>query len=171
MLLWNYCSIIGQIWLPLADWQAKITKIQVKEVVFMERALLFENVKFCSICRGALPLDYEDELCPACKENQLFSEVKEYIRAGDVTEYQVAEYFNIPRRLVKKWITEGRIEYKEEEEKLDSLHCAHCGTPITFGHLCQKCYRELNNLERTGFAAFQEGAEDHRMRFLDNEEQ
>ena len=95
----------------------------------MDRALLFENVKFCSICRGALPLDYEDELCPACKENQLFSEVKEYIRAGDVTEYQVAEYFNIPRRLVKKWITEGRIEYKEEEEKLDTLHCAHCGIP------------------------------------------
>ena len=31
-------------------------------------SLLFENMKFCSICRGALPLDYEDELCPACKE-------------------------------------------------------------------------------------------------------
>ena len=72
-------------------------------------SLLFENMKFCSICRGALPLDYEDELCPACKENQLFSQVKDYIRSKDVTEYQVADHFDIPRRLVKRCITEGRI--------------------------------------------------------------
>ena len=133
----------------------------------MEHVSLFNNSKFCAICRGSLPEDYEDELCPFCKENQLFSEVKEYIRSKDVNEYQVAEYFNIPRRLVKKWILEGRIEYKEDEERLDTLHCAKCGEPITFGNLCQKCYRELNNMERAGFGAISFDSEDNRMRFLE----
>ncbi len=145
----------------------QVIKEKEKGVVFLEHASLFNNSRFCAICRGSLPDDYEDELCPFCKENQLFSEVKDYIRSKDVTEYQVAEYFNIPRRLVKKWIMEGRIEYKEDEERLDTLHCSNCGVPITFGHLCQKCYREMNNLERAGFAAFQAGSDDNRMRFLE----
>lgn len=133
----------------------------------MENASLFDNMKFCAICRGALPLDYEDELCPACKENQLFSQVKDYIRSKDVTEYQVAEHFDIPRRLVKRWITEGRIEYKEDKERLETLHCSKCGVAITFGNLCQKCYREQNNLERTGHATLQLGPDDNKMRFLE----
>ncbi len=135
----------------------------------MEHASLFENLKFCSIYRGSLPLDYTDDLCPMCKENQLFSRVKEYIRANDVTEYQVAEHFDIPRRLVKRWIVEGRIEYKEDEERLDTLHCEKCGVAITFGHLCQKCYREMYNLERAGFGTFQEGSEKDKMRFLEKQ--
>lgn len=135
----------------------------------MEHTSLFDNMKFCAICRGSLPLDYEDELCPMCKENQLFSQVKDYIRSKDVTEYQVAEHFDIPRSLVKRWIMEGRIEYKEDKERLDTLHCSKCGVAITFGHLCQKCYRELNNLERAGFATLQAGSDEHRMRFLEKD--
>ena len=66
----------------------KVIKEKEKGVVFLEHASLFNNSRFCAICRGSLPDDYEDELCPFCKENQLFSEVKDYIRSKDVTEYR-----------------------------------------------------------------------------------
>lgn len=108
----------------------------------MHEVSLFDNMKLCSVCHRDLPEKYEGDMCPVCQENQLFSEVKEYIRAKDVTEYQVAEHFNIPKMLVKKWIAEGRVEYKEQEEKIVNLHCSVCGETITFGTLCQKCYRE-----------------------------
>ena len=107
----------------------------------LEHASLFDNMKFCAVCHRTLSETYEGELCPACQENQLFSEVKEYIRANDVTEYQVAEHFNIPKLLVKKWIAEGRVEYKEQEERIVNLHCSMCGEQITFGTLCQKIGR------------------------------
>ncbi len=138
-------------------------------VKIVEQASLFQNLKFCAVCRRTLPDTYEGELCPACQENQLFSEVKEYIRANDVTEYQVAEEFNIPRLLVKKWIAEGRIEYKEEEEKIANLHCSMCGETITFGTLCQKCYREKYHT-RSVYATLQEAAENSKMRFLEKDD-
>lgn len=97
----------------------------------------------------------------------MFSEVKEYIRSKDVTEYQVAEHFNIPRLLVKKWIAEGRIEYKEQEQRMVNLHCSMCGATITFGTLCQKCYREKYHTT-TGFMPLQLG-EKSKMRFLDKD--
>lgn len=127
---------------------------------------LFENLKFCSVCHTPLPLNYEEETCPFCKENQLFSEVKEYIRANDVTEYQVADHFHIPQRQVKKWITEGRIEYKEEEERIVTLHCSKCGETIAFGTLCQKCYREQFQT-KAGYATIKEGEKD-KMRFMED---
>ena len=134
----------------------------------MEHASLFGNVKFCTICRKTLPETYEEDMCPFCKENQLFSEVKEYIRSKDVTEYQVAEHFDIPRLLVKKWIAEGRIEYKEQEEKIENLHCSMCGAAITFGTLCQKCYREKYHTG-TGYVPLKEAGEKSKMRFLEKE--
>ena len=127
---------------------------------------LFENLKFCSVCHTPLPANYEEETCPVCKENQLFNEVKEYIRSKDVTEYQVADHFHIPQRQVKKWITEGRIEYKEEEERIVALHCSKCGEKIAFGTLCQKCYREQFQA-KTGYATLKEGEKD-RMRFMED---
>ena len=44
----------------------------------LEHASLFDNMKFCAVCHRTLSETYEGELCPACQENQLFSEVKEY---------------------------------------------------------------------------------------------
>jgi len=139
-----------------------------KVVRKVERVSLFGNVRFCAICRKALPEYYEDELCPFCKENQLFSEVKEYIRANDVTEYQVAEHFEISQHLVRKWIAEGRIEYKEQEEKIANLHCSMCGESITFGTLCQKCYREKYHTQSV-YAALKEAGEKSRMRYLEKD--
>ncbi len=103
-----------------------------------QKESLFANLKLCSVCHTPLPIEYGEETCPVCKENQLFSKVKEYIRSKDVTEYQVADHFNIPQRLVKKWITEGRIE----------------------------CYREQFQA-KSGYAPLKEG-ERERMRFLED---
>lgn len=52
-------------------------------------------------------------LCKNCYEAALFAQVKKYIQQNEVTEFEVANYFRIPLRLVKKWIREGRIDYKE----------------------------------------------------------
>ena len=49
--------------------------------------------------------------------------------------------FGIPLRRVKKWIREGRLEYKEAAGKMENLHCMRCGKPITFGSLCPECSR------------------------------
>lgn len=130
----------------------------------MDQKGLFENVKYCSVCRRPLPLNFEPDRCPLCEENELFHQVKEFIRSRDVTEYDVAEKFHISIRKVKGWIKEGRIEYKDlPEKKIDGMHCAICGEPIQFGAYCQKCYKLKNapKYEYTGTV------EDERMRFLE----
>lgn len=133
----------------------------------LEQATLFDNIKFCTVCHRSLPESYEEDMCPLCQENQLFSEVKEYIRSREVTEYQVAEHFNIPQLLVKKWIAEGRVEYKEQEQRIVNLHCSECGEPITFGTLCQKCYRAKYRTAG-GYLTLQVG-EKSKMRFLEKD--
>lgn len=137
-------------------------------VKILHEESLFNNLKLCLVCHKALPDNYEDDVCPICQENQLFSEVKDYIRSSDVTEYQVAERFNIPRLLVKKWIAEGRIEYKEQKTKIVNLHCSMCGDTITFGTLCQKCYRQKYNTAG-GYLTLQLTGEKSKMRFLEKE--
>lgn len=116
---------------------------------------LFNNYKYCEICRNPLPLNYERDLCPACEREQLFREVKEYIRANDVTEYDVALEFNIPLHQVKQWIREGRIEYKENHLNTSlntQKKCIQCGAPVPFENtLCSKCKRKQKNTPATPF--------------------
>lgn len=40
-------------------------------------------------------------LCKNCYEAALFAQVKKYIQQNEVTEFEVANYFRIPLRLVK----------------------------------------------------------------------
>ncbi len=136
----------------------------------MEVSSLFDNLKLCPICHMTLPEDYEEELCPNCLENQLFSRVKDFIRENDVNEYDVAREFHISRAKVKRWISEGRIEYKERDKAIISARCSKCGAPIAFGNLCQKCYRE-KFLTKGGYAAYvpKDGTDDNRMRFLEDD--
>lgn len=129
---------------------------------------LFDNQKLCEICHRPLPLSYSRECCPRCRENKLFQEVKQYIRENTVNEHQVADHFNIPVRQVKKWIREGRIEYRTPKETpvLSGLHCQRCGIPVSFGSLCSKCMREAT--AGKGFAAQSFPSDkDSQMRFLD----
>ena len=73
---------------------------------------LFGKYKQCEFCNRPRPNDYEGTLCPRCKDHKLFHDVKEFIRANQVNEYEVADHFKIPLKQVKEWIREGRIEYQ-----------------------------------------------------------
>lgn len=136
-----------------------------------EMRYLFNTPKQCKDCHRELPEKYSGELCPRCKERELFSRVKEYIRASDVTEYMVANEFNIPLSKVKGWIREGRIEYKDLPEKtaIESLHCQSCGAVITFGNLCTQCQRKANLAGTTTWEMIT-GNTDERFHFLSNKE-
>lgn len=107
---------------------------------------LFGKYKQCEYCGRPLPLHFEGNLCPGCQDAQLFRDVKEFIRANDVNEYEVAEHFCIPHRKVKEWIREGRIEYRTDKPtaNVSALHCQRCGAPVTFGTLCPKCLKLVN---------------------------
>lgn len=129
---------------------------------------LFGKYNQCEFCGRPLPNDYKDVLCPRCKDNQLFHEVKEFIRANQVNEYEVAEHFGIPLKQVKTWIREGRIEYNTTSaaNKISGMHCQHCGAPVTFGSLCPKCLKLLNGGRGTSSAI---ASPDTKMHYLDSE--
>ena len=127
---------------------------------------LFHNFRVCAVCGRRLPEAYDEELCPSCKNEQLLHEVKDFIRANDVNEYQVAGHFNIPVSTVKNWIREGRIEYRTKENGgCFSMHCQRCGAPVTFGTLCPKCLKLLNGAGK-GYGITQNSSSDERMRFI-----
>ena len=131
---------------------------------------LFGKYKQCEFCRRPLPNDYEDVLCPRCKDNKLLHDVKEFIRANQVNEYEVADHFGIPLKQVKAWIREGRIEYNTTSESgtISGMHCQHCGAPVTFGSLCPKCLKLLNGGRATAAA---NNTANSKMHYLDNEDQ
>ena len=129
---------------------------------------LFGTVKQCSNCKRILAGTYENDLCPACLDNQLFQKVREYIRKNDVNEYDVATEFHIPVKKVKEWIREGRIEYRFTGDgaigNMAGLHCLNCGAPVAFGSLCPKCMRQKNSAH--GFGNNTSNESDNRMRFM-----
>lgn len=134
----------------------------------MEQKGLFQDYRYCEICRRPLPQSFEGTVCPLCKEHALFMQVKDFIRENDVTEYEVAEKFNLPLSRIKQWIREGRIEYKDKDLNGHiSYNCQRCGAPISFGTLCSKCLRYSNNMGR---ATVTSGGAPMRMRFLDSVE-
>lgn len=126
------------------------------------------NYKYCTFCGRPIPRSTEYVCCPECQELILFRAVREYIRANDVNEFQVADHFDIPLRLVKRWIREGRIEYKtagDGKNVITSLRCSRCGAPATFGTVCSACLKLLNsNVHGYGTQVVHE---DDKMRFLD----
>ncbi len=129
---------------------------------------LFGKYKQCEFCGRPLPNNYQDALCPHCKENQLFHDVKEFIRANRVNEYEVADHFGIPLKQVKAWIREGRIEYNTtaSSNTISGMHCQHCGAPVSFGSLCPKCLKLLNGGQGTASAPIDAN---YKMHYLDSE--
>lgn len=110
----------------------------------MNQKLLFEEeLRLCEQCHRTLPREYKKSICPSCEEIKLFGKVKEYIRANEVTEYDVSEHFHISRKKVKSWIKEGRIEYKDpDKKKIRRNFCLKCGCMISFGELCEECLKK-----------------------------
>jgi len=121
------------------------------------------SVKVCSQCSRRLHELYPYDICPVCKENNLFNEVKDYIRKNDVREQEVADHFQISVHKVRNWIKEGRIQYKGDPvNSVSSLYCKICGKPISFGILCPECHSP----ENIKVVVAQEQIEDASMRFL-----
>lgn len=137
----------------------------------IRKLFVSENYKLCSMCSRPLPVDFEKDCCPACEENILFKEVREYIRSHDVTEYQLAEVFNLSPEKVKKWIKDGRIEYVQtEQNKIVSARCQRCGAAVSFGTLCPACLRLMNGeKQRQGVAMFKQNRDGSRIRSLGDE--
>lgn len=128
---------------------------------------LFNNYKYCEKCNRPLPITFEGTICLDCVNQELFYQVKEYIRANDVTEYEVAEHFEIPLSKVKHWIREGRIEYKDDHlNSLITMHCRKCGAPIQFGTYCTKCQKLAG---ASGHSLSNFSTDDGHMRFIDKD--
>ena len=123
-----------------------------------------QGVKQCIKCGRDMHIVYKEDLCPICKEIELFSQVKEFIRENvDVREQDVADKFSIPLRKVREWIREGRIQYKEEKtEKIANLKCKICGKPISFGATCAECH----SLQQLQVVATWRKTEEEKMHFL-----
>jgi RNA polymerase subunit RPABC4/transcription elongation factor Spt4/ribosomal protein L32 len=104
-----------------------------------------KKFKSCELCGRPLPASCPDTLCPNCKDTELFHDVKDYVRANRVNEYEVAEHFGLSLKKVKSWIREGRLEYVETPANtLASVRCKNCGAMISFGMLCPKCQKQFN---------------------------
>lgn len=130
----------------------------------------FSSYKSCEFCGKPLPDTYKEDVCPACKDRQLFNEVKDFIREHDVNEYAVAEKFGIPLSQVKSWIREGRIEYKSRQAPtIAGAHCHHCGAPVNFGTLCPKCLKLLNGQKVYG--KVYKSKDSNKMRYIDNNDE
>lgn len=130
---------------------------------------LFGEYKECEICHKPLPYAYEETICPNCLDIQLFHDVKDFIRAHDVNEYQVAEHFQIPLYKVKEWIKEGRIEYKlNPDGSITNVRCQQCGAPVSFGTLCPKCLKASK--ARHGYEV-RELDTNHKMRYANKDQQ
>ena len=125
---------------------------------------LFADTPRCTQCGRILPDVYEEaDICPSCREANLFAEVKDFIRENDVRELDVAEHLDIPIAKVRKWIREGRIQYKGEAGKtISSIYCQICGKPIEFGTLCPECHR----LQGLKIVAQQYAEQKSEMRFI-----
>ena len=126
----------------------------------------FTKYKSCSMCGRSMPITYERDYCPACEDNALFKEVREYIRNHDVTEFELAEIFNISQNKVRAWIKEGRIEYSTGDNKMVNTYCQRCGAPVTFGTLCTDCMRLMNSNKEISYISPRSKRDKERMRFL-----
>ena len=130
---------------------------------------------YCEFCGAPIPKSSTEPICAKCYDRVLFLQVKDYIRANDVNEFQVASYFNIPLRMVKGWIKEGRIEYKLSPDgkrmintKTGCESCERCGSPVTFGSLCPKCLKLLNK-NMHGYDLQKISKDDERMFYFNND--
>lgn len=136
-----------------------------------ERKALFTDYFYCVSCKKLLPTEYEFDKCPLCIENELFRLVRDYIRANDVTEYDVAKAFDLPIARVKSWIRQGRIQYKEDKnKKIIGHHCARCGELITKDEFCISCKQILKRQKGT-IALDPDRFDDSKMRYLDQYEE
>ncbi|WP_049945819.1 MULTISPECIES: hypothetical protein [unclassified Butyrivibrio] len=131
------------------------------------------QTRICLNCGRRLLYSIKGNLCPQCAEQELFCEVRDYIRANDVKDYEVAEHFNLPLAKVKEWIKQGRIQYKDDptmKQVLMGNYCQVCGKPTSFGTICPKCMKAKKKAEQVGIAIGQPKTQgSNKMRFMEED--
>ena len=116
--------------------------------------------------------DLKADLCPKCRDQELFYQVKDYIRANDVKDYDVAKHFGIPLSKVNEWIKQGRIQYKDDPSMKAVImgnYCEVCGSPVAFGTVCPSCMKAQKKAAMKGVSISEKNIGDNKMRFMDDE--
>lgn len=134
------------------------------------------NMRVCKNCGRRILREGEGRkggLCPMCAEQELFCDVRDYIRANDVKDYEVAEKFGLPLAKVKEWIKQGRIQYKNDPTMKNIImgnYCQICGSPTNFGTICPKCMKEQKKANMHGVAIGQPNRDGNtKMRFMEDD--
>ncbi len=133
-----------------------------------------DNKRICTNCGRRLHRSVVGTLCPMCQEQELFYQVKDYIRENDVKDYDVAAKFNLPLSKVREWIKQGRIQYKNDptmKQVIMGNYCQVCGLPTSFGTICPRCMREKKKSNIKGVAIGQPQKQGNtKMRFMDDDD-
>ena len=92
-----------------------------------------------------------------------------FAECHSLKEIDVAEHFGLPVSKVRRWIKEGRIQYKEGEN-ITQIHCQICGKTIDFGSVCPECRRK-NGLHIYAKKSYSDDDIQSAMRFLGKSEE
>jgi len=100
----------------------------------------------CARCGRLYEYNGISDYCPICMQydEANFQRIKEYLNEHPkATVMQVATGLDIPVKMIKKYLREGRLEIVEAENFF--LECEKCGVPIKTGRFCDSCIRDLDS--------------------------
>ncbi|NLM12279.1 MAG: MerR family transcriptional regulator [Epulopiscium sp.] len=128
----------------------------------------------CERCGKLFEYNGISNYCPICMQydEANFQKIKEYLgEHPKATVIQVATDLDIPLKMIKKYLREGRLEIVEAENFF--LECEKCGAPIKTGRFCEQCTRDLDsNVKRIINEAksnLKNTRSDEKMRYLDKD--
>ena len=67
--------------------------------------------KLCSNCGKPMARSHKGGLCPACLDDMLYPQVKDFILHNNVTVMAGAEHLDITLQKDRRWLSDGRFEY------------------------------------------------------------
>jgi ribosomal protein L32 len=101
------------------------------------------RVDNCEQC-GKLFSSLSSRLCPECADRMdtYLGKAKEVLyRRPDIGVMDLAEEANIPFDVLKTFMREGRLQFRQTGTAL--IDCEMCGRPIISGTKCQACQDRL----------------------------
>ena len=131
------------------------------------------DVRTCKKCKRLFNYLSGPTICPSCRDEAKFQEVKQYIEEHrGSTMHEVAEACEVEVQQIRQWLREERLELTEGSAPF--LTCESCGTPIRSGRFCDKCRNAMtNNLQSiiksnkpTEPTLYKKDKENPKMRFL-----
>lgn len=101
------------------------------------------NIKNCPGC-GALFVPGAKGVCPACaqRDEEQFEVVRAYLQGNpDAVLADVAEATGVEQQTILRFIRASRLVVGRPQGF--GLACDRCGEPVSTGHICQTCAKEL----------------------------